>query len=560
MSNPFRGSDVAADMITSEDFSKLELFMRENMASLQASFSEIDQIAETGDEALFEEHFGHLSRPRPDPRGECLLKQEETQEHALCTMCRKVFAEDIEMSKSWFPAVHERYAHYKTLKELHDAATTGGCPLCAMLWTHIAADLCVKFDPDLAYTSRKVSEGRGTAWAFDYISFSISKSEDSSDHGYLLNFVYGGNDSGFSYDKVHSLQLGLVPITGKSSKIYHLKWVSLTCADSRFNLHEGEVSNNTGSHPALDFAARCVRRCEEEHTKCSRTALDNAWKPTRLVDLGPLDEPITSRLIITETPSVPIPYYATLSHRWGGANVFQLKLGNLDALRKEIPIDKLSKTFKDAFVAAKKLGVRYIWIDSLCIIQDSPDDWQKEAALMKNVYSNAKFNISATGAEVSDDGLFIDRGRLSVVPFTLEITGTAKSPSPWRSSRYHLVNPSLWSSNISQSPLNKRGWVLQERVLARQIVHFGRDQIFFECQELDACEMFPRGLPDATMFQQRALGAPSNGHFKRLDPELDGGWLRENKSMGRLKADPALNFSSIWAELVEAYSALSLTK
>jgi hypothetical protein len=286
-----------------------------------------------------------------------------------------------------------------------------------------------------------------------------------------------------------------------------------------------------------------------------------------LVDLGPSDEPVAPQLVITETLSDPIQY-ATLSHRWGSANVFQLKLGNVEALRKEIPIDKLSKTFRDAFVAAKKLDVRYIWIDSLCIIQDSPDDWQREAALMQHVYSNARFNISATGAEDSDAGLFFDRGPLAVVPFTFEIPDTRPRERKgrrvgWRPGRYHLVDPSIWYSNISQAPLNARGWVMQERLLARRIVHFCRDQIFFECHEWEACELFPRGVPGTRTFRVRDTQMPWYGRFKSLTlgqrrQVQRRRWMREIGAPRR--ADPDIAYLPLWGELVETYSALALTK
>jgi hypothetical protein len=262
--------------------------------------------------------------------------------------------------------------------------------------------------------------------------------------------------------------------------------------------------------------------------------------------------------------------YATLSHRWGSADVFQLKLGNLEALRERIPIDQLSKTFQDAFVAAKKLGIRYIWIDSLCIIQDSPDDWQREAALMQHVYSNARFNISATGAGDGDAGLFFDRGQLAVVPFTFNIPDTTtrerkRRRGCWRPGQYRLVDPTLWSSNISQAPLNARGWVMQERLLARRVVHFCRGHIFFECHEWEACEMFPRGLPETKTLRVRDTRAPWYGRFKSLTlgprrQDQRRWWLRE---MGRgvpRRADPDLAYLPLWGELVETYSALALTK
>jgi hypothetical protein len=277
-----------------------------------------------------------------------------------------------------------------------------------------------------------------------------------------------------------------------------------------------------------------------------------------LIDIGPAGERVEPKLLLTLNIADPISY-TSLSHRWGSAKMFQLTSKNLECLQLEIPLQELSKVFQDAFVACKKLGMRYIWIDSLCIIQDDSQDWEKEAARMKDVYSHAKFNISATGAMTGDHGLFFDREAIALEPFVFDLSQSERSTT-WKAGSYRLLDPSMWSSNVSRAALNQRGWVLQERVLARRILHFCGDQLFFECHELDACEMFAKGLPTSRIFHNRDLGASSNGHFKRLDPELDGGWLRDIKSMSRLKSDPALNIFSIWGELVETYSSFTLTK
>lgn len=111
----------------------------------------------------------------------------------------------------------------------------------------------------------------------------------------------------------------------------------------------------------MNFAAESIRHCQQNHVKCAKPSLEE-WKPTRLIDIGPLDEPIQPRLILTESISDPISY-ASLSHHWGSADMSQLKKGNMNALQKSIPQEKLPKTFLDAFEVCKKLGMRYIWID-----------------------------------------------------------------------------------------------------------------------------------------------------------------------------------------------------
>ena len=89
---------------------------------------------------------------------------------------------------------------------------------------------------------------------------------------------------------------------------------------------------------------------------------------------------------------------------------------NILSMKDRIELSDLSKTFQDAMKVAQYLGLRYIWIDSLCIIQDSKEDWQKEAGLMGQVYSNSVCKISATGASDGSKGLFFDRHPLAIRP------------------------------------------------------------------------------------------------------------------------------------------------
>jgi hypothetical protein len=103
--------------------------------------------------------------------------------------------------------------------------------------------------------------------------------------------------------------------------------------------------------------------------------------------------------------------YLTLSHCWGKDQIFRLLETNIDQLRKAIPTNRLPQTFQQAIALTKRMGHRYIWIDSLCIIQDSEDDWHYESSRMGDVYKNSFCNISATAAEDGRMGLFFERDR-----------------------------------------------------------------------------------------------------------------------------------------------------
>ena len=306
----------------------------------------------------------------------------------------------------------------------------------------------------------------------------------------------------------------------------------------------------------VQFAIHCLETCAKQHPKCKPRLAPKTWQPTRLIDLGALGGLLEPKLVQFQSNNPRLcQSYATLSHRWGMANVIKLTTETQKAFSNTIDVNALPKTFQDAFNVVKKLRVRFIWIDSLCIIQDSIEDWQKESAMMADVYQHAEFNVSATGALDSTGGLFPGNKFITDLLCAIELS---KSYT-WTPGEYFIIKPHLWSSGVSDAPLNQRGWVLQERVLAGRVMHFGKEQLYFECKEMDVCEVFPKGMPNIEAFQTRTLGLASNGRFKRQDPSIDGAWLRQSNSMGRLSSSPEFNAYSLWNELVEAYSRMTLT-
>lgn len=111
---------------------------------------------------------------------------------------------------------------------------------------------------------------------------------------------------------------------------------------------------------------------------------------------------------------------------------------------------------------------------------------------MGKVYKNALCNISATGASDSSIGCFWDRNPLLAQPCNIEFEWDL----PLKGS-FYCVDASLWPKNIGEAPLNRRAWVTQERILSPRVLHFGVQQIFWECHAMEACEAFPSCLPKA---------------------------------------------------------------
>ena len=128
--------------------------------------------------------------------------------------------------------------------------------------------------------------------------------------------------------------------------------------------------------------------------------------PTRLIDVDAFREDVK---LVDSASFGGRGKYIALSHVWGKGKHFKTETINLDNHRIRIPFGDLPKTFRDAVLATRALGLRYLWIDSICIIQDSPADWKQEASLMASVYFNAYATISAAASKDSDSGLFFDR-------------------------------------------------------------------------------------------------------------------------------------------------------
>lgn len=183
------------------------------------------------------------------------------------------------------------------------------------------------------------------------------------------------------------------------------------------------------------------------------------------------------------------PVYWTLSHRWGGPNkILKLLHSNEDRFKEGLSLTtgNVPKTFQDAMWTIHRLKHRYIWIDSLCIFQDSIEDWQKEADKVSQIYRNSFCNISAILPSYEPTSTLFASERSPRLSFPFSVRLVADGPQT-----YIIKKKSLWQDEIESSPLSTRGWVVQERFLAPRIIHFSQSQVFWECLENARCEVDP---------------------------------------------------------------------
>ncbi|KAG4413989.1 hypothetical protein IFR04_012856 [Cadophora malorum] len=221
-----------------------------------------------------------------------------------------------------------------------------------------------------------------------------------------------------------------------------------------------------------------------------------------------------------------IPDYIALSHCWGAPELtFQTTRETLEEYQLQLPWDELSRTFQDAIHATRRIGKRYLWIDSLCIIQDSNEDWDKESAVMGDIYKNAYLTLGATASSDGAGGLFIDRDG-DILNITIPNSDPLHKVS--LKARRRRLHASLLPPPHGE-PLSSRAWAWQERLLSRRIVHFGSQELIWECKSGSGCECGIEGVLD---------DAKSTFHLVVDVP----GWNTQ-----------------LWRGLLESYTQLELT-
>lgn len=174
------------------------------------------------------------------------------------------------------------------------------------------------------------------------------------------------------------------------------------------------------------------------------------------------------------------------------------------------------------------LKVRFIWIDSCCIIQGDTADWAREARTMQKVYANTYFNISAAHSENSHGGCFSDRLAYKITPCPYAAPNLGQV---YLVPRFGLTRP------LVEAHIASRAWVVQERFLSPRKLHFTDEQMFWECPGMYACETFPRGIP-------------------AVYEEFDGHYRTSARVLSNNDRSPIYK---IWGRLCEDYSLAALT-
>ncbi|KAF2849504.1 hypothetical protein T440DRAFT_398982, partial [Plenodomus tracheiphilus IPT5] len=236
-----------------------------------------------------------------------------------------------------------------------------------------------------------------------------------------------------------------------------------------------------GSRTFFDIIKLWLQDCDTDHKGCQGTS---HRLPTRLIDVGNSKDP-KLQLVETSQATLSSKEYIALSHPWGNTELydpFSTVQSNVEEFRQAIPEDSLPATFKDAVICVRELGISYLWIDSLCIIQGEDGDFNEEATRMEDVFSGAYCILAASRANDQRDGFLSPRSQRTYVTFQ---DGPGKS-------FFICENIDNFGKDVILGSLNKRGWVLQERALARRTIYFTETQTYFECGKGIRCETLTR--------------------------------------------------------------------
>ena len=243
------------------------------------------------------------------------------------------------------------------------------------------------------------------------------------------------------------------------------------------------LPSKTSSRKTFDFIKTQLNDCISKHAECRSDILPSAvaLQRFRLLEIRE-----TSLKLVSADPG---DRYACLSHCWGvNQSVVKTTRATLKTFSTlGVALEELPKTFRDAVQVCRKLDIRNIWIDSLCIVQDDSNDWIDQAGRMAGIFDNAYLTIAASKAKDSASGCFSKVERVYrglPLPGFDNIFIRYTVPLPLHSSWVTYEGPALRRDpkRVGQYwPLLTRAWVFQEILLSKRVVHFGVNEVSWQC-------------------------------------------------------------------------------
>jgi hypothetical protein len=222
-----------------------------------------------------------------------------------------------------------------------------------------------------------------------------------------------------------------------------------------------------------------IRDCALRHSSCPSDA--KTLLPKRVIRIDSNGDKL--KLSLHESAPNEVGYYACLSHCWALSEPLELTRGNQNERIQGISWEELPLTFQDAVLIAQWLRLRYLWIDSLCILQDDRDDWELNSMQMGQIYESSYVTFAVHGElDKKGEGCHLSKND------THELI--ARSDSGDSVPVFVRSKPSQRGFFLSgfRGAYFERAWCFQERLLAPRVLHFTKSEIVFECQDGLQCE------------------------------------------------------------------------
>jgi len=391
-------------------------------------------------------------------------KQYDNEELAtLCEACVQAITQLTKPSLLALPHDWRYVIHHQTFSALRSAAESQDCRLCHLLFEVVQRELKDRYSTEDILPALIEQCNGEVSFAFHPETQHLDKEIAPISRGLQTVRYCAFREqklswgSGLNYGLYDGIKLSIERVAGGGVAL---------------------LGRQIATLPDFELARGWIENCNKLHRKCP--SINKTTLPTRILDLGTDKNDNGNRVTLREGLQRRECYVA-LSHCWGSR---EPRLLLTDSTRKQllqgVPCSDLEQNFQDAVRVTRALGYRYLWIDSLCIIQKSKDkvDWAKECPRMGDYYSNAAVTIAATDAKDAYAGFYHSRESWQdlVKPMLCRMFIDGKGVIARITNR-----PTYDPSDRASGTLHTRAWVFQERHLSPRMLNFGSQKMFFEC-------------------------------------------------------------------------------
>ncbi|OAQ62849.1 HET domain-containing protein [Pochonia chlamydosporia 170] len=256
-----------------------------------------------------------------------------------------------------------------------------------------------------------------------------------------------------------------------------------------------EICTDRLSKESLSFIRSCLKSCLENHPLCQQRQSNSSKGPARLIYVG--DSSQTTLRLVETNQLAGDPAYNALSYCWGDDISIKTTVSNMHTLTSGIALGSLPQTLVDAVLLTQELGIKFLWIDALCIIQDSHEDWEKESANMASIYANAHLTIAAASAASATQGFLQHSATTGNHQEQKDFSEIIHDDDGTQILLKARLIPQYgihwkWTDNFEdrfpKEPWSRRGWTLQEQLLSTRLLCISSTEMQWTCWEAEVCE------------------------------------------------------------------------